>query len=1050
MSDSHVPAIGPLPVSTPRGISVPASRLAYSDLGAGSAMALATRVFHIADTSGETLPVVGGAKVVGYLGTHLAMSQTYDGKRLISFSTTPWRVNDGRGLRPTSLALTRTSDGGFTTANGVVPVQFAPSADGGFSLGHGIDVHIGDAGVQPGVPVGDRVFYPSTARDTDFMLEPTMTGVDAQWQLRSARSPRVSRLVFNLPAGAALLMSPALSGAAEIERDGRILALIAPALAEDAAGVTVPVSYAVGEDTLTVTVHTNLQVQYPVLVDPTVSFSPASWGNCVASGDTGDFSLNEFAGSEAGGEWYPGYMAVSANAGNYNDSAAYSCPAPNISGSAVDVTSVTLEGYATQGAKAEDEVGLPYDNGSGGYWMTLSGGNNIDATPSITWASGFSSFQVGLSVNTLLSGPINTSGYNYVWVYGFQLTYGESGGPDPPTISPAPSGWFNYVPTFTVNDSDEGMGMSSLQVNGTNTPSSGTSCTPSAPSLLCPQWAPQIQFQPGTGTVNSISATGTDVLGNQTSTGTSTYEVDPSAPSVSATWEDPSGGAYQLQLSASKGSGDAPLTSASATVNGTQYGSPSSGCGSLSPGQGGSPSGVGWSSCWAYQHAMSITDPGTEGTYPVTLAASDQIGNSNGGPGPSLLVEATSSTVGLALGQSSITADGSSSTTATFTLRDTAGNLVSPAATSDVSITSSSGATAGPVTKVSTGVYKATITSTTAPGPVTITTDDDEPDWSSQATATLTLKAGRAANVVLALRPSSITANGTSTSVATATVTDANRNPVTGDSVVITSSGSQRVGPVTAGATPGTYQATITSTTTPGSATITATDSSVSPSVSGTATLTLTAPDPTTYTFIPDTATAARKGVAHRRFAFSGLTLAGTLDASTGGAASGVDVSLWAAPAHDSTFTELTQVTTDAAGQWSVTAPEGCSRTLRVVAGTGASPTDATSNVTVSETVTPDLSLRVGTPGGGKLVFTGELEISPLGNPRPLVKIEVWALGAWHRVGRPTQVGVDGSYRDIFQSEAGTIGRRYTFRAVTRATSLWQAGVSGLLSAVVR
>jgi hypothetical protein len=45
-------------------------------------------------------------------------------------------------------------------------------------------------------------------------------------------------------------------------------------------------------------------------------------------------------------------------------------------------------------------------------------------------------------------------------------------------------------------------------------------------------------------------------------------------------------------------------------------------------------------------------------------------------------------------------------------------------------------------------------------------------------------------------------------------VTDQNGNPVSGDTFTIASSGAQNSGRVTAGSSPGTYQATITSTAT--------------------------------------------------------------------------------------------------------------------------------------------------------------------------------------------------------------------------------------------
>src|ERR1700727_2884418 len=91
------------------------------------------------------------------------------------------------------------------------------------------------------------------------------------------------------------------------------------------------------------------------------------------------------------------------------------------------------------------------------------------------------------------------------------------------------------------------------------------------------------------------------------------------------------------------------------------------------------------------------------------------------------------------------------------------------------------------------------------------------------------------------MAPSAIVANGTSTSTATATVSDASGNLVAGDSVNFASSdsGVHIAGVVDHGN--GTYTATITSSTTTHQVTVTAMDSSVSPTVSGQAVLTQTA-----------------------------------------------------------------------------------------------------------------------------------------------------------------------------------------------------------------
>ena len=99
--------------------------------------------------------------------------------------------------------------------------------------------------------------------------------------------------------------------------------------------------------------------------------------------------------------------------------------------------------------------------------------------------------------------------------------------------------------------------------------------------------------------------------------------------------------------------------------------------------------------------------------------------------------------------------------------------------------------------------------------------------------------------VMVALQPSTITADGVSTTAATATVTDAAGDPVPGEAVSFASSDpGQTVGPVTTAGN-GTYTAAITASTVPGSATITATDSSALP-ITGTATLTQSSSPPTT------------------------------------------------------------------------------------------------------------------------------------------------------------------------------------------------------------
>ena len=148
-------------------------------------------------------------------------------------------------------------------------------------------------------------------------------------------------------------------------------------------------------------------------------------------------------------------------------------------------------------------------------------------------------------------------------------------------------------------------------------------------------------------------------------------------------------------------------------------------------------------------------------------------------------------------------------------------------------VTLSSG---GTMTDNNDGTYTGTVTSTTTAGNRTITATDG----GISGQATLTQTAGPAAHVALSLQPSSIVANGTSTSTATATVTDANGNPISGETVTL-SSGATNFGSMSDQGD-GTYTSTVTSTTTAGNRTFTATDGSIS----GQATLTQR-PGPATH-----------------------------------------------------------------------------------------------------------------------------------------------------------------------------------------------------------
>jgi hypothetical protein len=198
----------------------------------------------------------------------------------------------------------------------------------------------------------------------------------------------------------------------------------------------------------------------------------------------------------------------------------------------------------------------------------------------------------------------------------------------------------------------------------------------------------------------------------------------------------------------------------------------------------------------------------------------------------------------LQLSPNSITANGSSTSTATVTVDDSTGAGVT-GDTVDLSSTDNGETISpNPATDNGNGTYTATITSSTTVGMPTITaTDTSSPV--TPATATLTQTADSPASVTVSLNPTSIVANGTATTTATATVKDAGGTLLANESnVKFSSSDASEKVSTTTNAGSGTYTATITSSTTAGTPTITATDGTVS----GTATLTQTADPPATVT----------------------------------------------------------------------------------------------------------------------------------------------------------------------------------------------------------
>lgn len=188
--------------------------------------------------------------------------------------------------------------------------------------------------------------------------------------------------------------------------------------------------------------------------------------------------------------------------------------------------------------------------------------------------------------------------------------------------------------------------------------------------------------------------------------------------------------------------------------------------------------------------------------------------------------------IALTLGQSTLVADGSSTTTARAVVADANGYAVPGRV---VTFSSTGAQQIGATTDHGDGSYSATVTTSRTAGTATISATIG----ALSDGATLTQRPGAAANVALTLGDSALSADGASTTEATATVTDANGNAVSGDTVVFSSDGGHAIGGVS-DLGGGVHRATITATTTIGRSTITATDTTATSQPRGTAVLTQT------------------------------------------------------------------------------------------------------------------------------------------------------------------------------------------------------------------
>ena len=430
-----------------------------------------------------------GARITQYVGEDSAEETLPGGKHALVQSSVPLRSAVGSGqLAPVSLALEE-HGGWYVPVNPLLPISISKSAADGVSFPFGVGVAPAQAREGEGTEVvGDRVVYPGTAPDTDFMVEPLPEGVETSWQLLSQASSEENGLVFSLPTGASLRMSTTVQGGAEVVDGGQAVLAIPPASAREADGVALPATYTVNGDTLTTHVNLSESVDYPVLVDPTiVGFFGANedvnvWTNWQNASNCGCFGFPEYGNVLQAGT-NPGPAE-----GDYGDWYIYAPGAGTEGGASitrVDISGLTHESAdqsyiqaeigrsngtepiysfnGTDGASGASPLWTPeaYSNIPIAFCAQQGGKGGHDGG-SIPLCDENVGGQYFLFEDSL--GPAPRTVYNYVQIAGASVTYLDETQPNEVRLSAIDNYWTKEPLSGSIIANDQGVGIESFSV----------------------------------------------------------------------------------------------------------------------------------------------------------------------------------------------------------------------------------------------------------------------------------------------------------------------------------------------------------------------------------------------------------------------------------------------------------------------------------------------------------------------------------------------------------------------------------------------------------
>lgn len=265
------------------------SRERFRSIGRSDARALAQRSFATLQADiWRPIRLRDGESFAGYRNDYSAQIDRIGKPPLIAQTFVPMRDRAVDGsTRRVSLGLVEQATS-ITPRNPLVDLSIARASDGPLRLRQvGLSVTPAVDEVA-GVVDGDRVYAEGVGVDLDQIVQPTVLGAQLMWQVRSADSPEAVRLHVGMPDGTHLrlnnddLVSPyaASNGnpprSVEIVDGEEVLARIEAPATVDADGEAVASFYEIeGHDVIVHFPHHGLDLEYPLLVDPTVT---ETWG----------------------------------------------------------------------------------------------------------------------------------------------------------------------------------------------------------------------------------------------------------------------------------------------------------------------------------------------------------------------------------------------------------------------------------------------------------------------------------------------------------------------------------------------------------------------------------------------------------------------------------------------------------------------------------------------------------------------------------------------------------------------------------------------------